>query len=249
MSINIFKNLNFYKNLQCHEKVIRDVCSNYTYNHDGPYDLENKKVSRWFDPDSVKKLPLSRCYPNCDSKVREDERYNLILYVSNYLPLFLVDLLYKDKHILIEDFGAGMGRLIFYLSKLGFDNFHAIDNFSQICPSMLEDLMKAGDIKYKLNDFKTTKPIVVNNCSSPTIFITSRFSESIELVCFYTNRRWEEMMKTGKWKEVWKPKEKIFDKLRKNFVFLCKDEDDLAVAYCREDKFEKFKSKLKEYEI
>jgi len=154
-----------------------------------------------------------------------------------------------------------IGRLFFYLSKLGFSNFHNIDNFSMLPKSFFDEMMTAGNINYHLNDV-SLQPVVVHNASTPFYFITHGLNKNkifnsasihrpnpyidaegaeknreltkLELICFYTNREWEDLA------------HKILEP--QGYRFLCKDGDDMGVAWCREDKYKEFKEKLKQYE-
>jgi len=152
MIIDVFKDYNFFKNLESYNNDIRDVCKNYKFVREGEeYDLNNKIVSGWFDPDHVKDLYISEFYPK-KVPLPYHPKFNLILHCYNYVSMYVINKLYSDrKDILIEDQAGGMGRFLYYLSKLGFSNFHNVDNFSQLCVSLFEDLMKKGSIQCKLN--------------------------------------------------------------------------------------------------
>jgi hypothetical protein len=241
--INIFKNEDLYKELEKYNQDIIDIDNKIIANKG-----KDSKISYWFDPKHVRALPLSRTSPKPDPSVQDRAEYRLILYASNYMPLFLANLLYGDrKDIMIEDFGVGDGRFLYYLSKMGFNDFSAWDNWSQCDESMFRSMMEFGNIRFALND-PTTRPIMVNSSASPFVFITHGFDDrplenqeynryqnrdisSVELVTFYTNRHWENILTP-----MFLPK--------RNFVFLCKDEGDLSVAYCRKDKYEEFHNKL-----
>ena len=259
MKINILKDLSLYKNLEKYNSVIREVSKKYVFKH-GP-DPSKGEATEWFDPNIYREAPLSRTYPKIAPEQYKKE-YCLIFYLPNYVPLFLMNALYNDrKDVLFEDFGAGMGRLIFFLSKLGFTNFHNIDNFAFLPKSLFEEMMTAGNIKYHLNDV-SLQPTVVHNASSPTYYIThglnkknifssnaayksnpyidtewaekNRELTKLELICFYTNREWEELAY-----KILQPQ---------GYRFLCRDLDDMGVAWCREDKYEEFTERLKPYE-
>ena len=106
----------------------------------------------------------------------------------------------------------------------------------------------------KLNN-PNTHPVVVNNSHAPFVFITYGFDDredprgdgkkqlhpnrdisSVELATFNANSHWENELAP-----IMLPK--------RGFRFLCKDSDDLAVAWCREDKYNEFIEKIKEYEV
>ena len=210
-------------------------------------------VSPWFDPHGVKELWLGRIYPE-PAEAKDRPEYNLIIHLSNYLPLFLIDLLYRDrKGITIEDFGCGDGRLFVYLRSMGYIKFSGWDNWSQIPYPIYGDMMRAIKTYPVLNDPRVN-PVVVNNSHAPFVFLTHGFDDrtfspygdkvrlphhgrdvsNTELVTFYSGDKWENELAPAML-----PK--------RGFRFLCKDADDLSVAWCREDKYNEFKGKLKEY--
>ena len=258
MIINILKDLSLYKNLEKYNADIREVSKSYIFKH-GP-DPSKGEATGWFDPDIYREAPLSRTYPKV-AKEQFKPEYCLIFYLPNYVPLFLINTLYQDrKDILFEDFGAGMGRLFFFLSKLGFTNFHNIDNFAFLPKSLFDEMMTIGNIKCHLNDV-SLQPVVVHNASTPFYFIThgidkknifqsgsaycpnpyidlekaeKRELTKLELICFYTNREWEKLAY-----QILEPQ---------GYKFLCKDKDDMGVAWCREDKYREFKERLEPYE-
>lgn len=234
MLIDIFKHFDssVFSNLKQYNQAIKDVSSHYKYNHGGiEYDLPNGVISRWFDPDFIKEMPTSRTYPNTAPEQFKDV-YNLVLYNGNYLGLFLINKLFANrKDILIEDIGSGVGHLLVYLYRLGFNNFHIIEDFSQINKGSLDLMMNTFDIKYQLNN-RELNPIVIHNSGVPDMSVFN-IKPSIELFICYTNRTIEN------WAREYLP--------TKNFIYLGKDMDDFAFAYCREDKFEEFKTILKPY--
>ena len=259
MIINIIKDISWINELEKYNNDIINVHSNYTFPNSS-YKPEKNEASPWFDPDKYRQAPLSRTYPNIAPEQSKAE-YKLIFYLPNYVTLFLIKELYKDrKDILIEDCGPGSGNLIFFLSKLGFTKFNVFDKFLQCPKQLFIEMMQVDNIKYTLNNF-LTKPTIANNCSAPFVYITygldkkfifrsqaeaskmtpdvvelnlNRDVSSLELICFYTNRQWEEMAY-----KILKPQ---------GYSFLCKDSDDMGVAWCRNDKLQEFKEKLKLYE-
>jgi len=214
------------------------------------YDFSKRIISAWFKPThkSIRALVLSRTYPHA-SPVQLKKQYRLFLYMSNYLFIFLLDRFYRETRndIMIEDLGAGMGVMFAYLQVLGFSQFHAVDDWSQIPQLALEELAREFNFKVKVNDHEVT-PVAVNNCGVNACDYKEKTSEDQghpaepvrsellerskkpELICFYTNRDLEgQAAKTYS---------------NKGYVYLCRDLDDLAVAYCRRDKYEEFSSKL-----
>jgi hypothetical protein len=162
--------------------------------------------------------------------------YCLYLHCSNYLPLFLIDILYTRGcdtiDPLIEDIGGGMGWLFLYLNKRGFNNFHLWDNFSQLSESVARNFVVERNLNCDINNINL-KPVITNNVGVPGILIRE-FNPNLELIVFYTNRALEEDAKTYL--------------VNNGYSFLCKDTDDLSVAYCRNDKLEEFKQKLTPYD-
>lgn len=240
MIIDIFKDSPLFLGLQKYNITLQEVGAKHEYG-------SGKPSSYWFDTNNARSLPLSRTNPYADPKIVADDRYCLVLYVSNYMSLFLLQLLYQDrKDILIEDFGCGAGWFIYYASKQGFNNFHMFENWTQVDRHLFEDVMKKGEIKYALND-KNTNPVFINSSGSPFVFITyglddrdgltyKRDLSNTEMLCFYTNRDWENNLA-----------HKALPK--RGFRFLCKDRGDLAVSWVREDKYKEFKERLDIYEV
>lgn len=254
MIIDPFKDKSMYIDLSYYNKIIAEIETSYLDN------TPSHKTSYWFNPENARDLPLSRTSPDNDPAVSAKTHYNLILYVSNYMPVFLINLLYKDRSdVLIEEFGVGSGRFPYYLSKLGFNNFSLWDNWSQCDKALCDLVLKEIAIKSTLND-PNTNPVIVNSSASPFVFITHGFDDrdneidthnlpvntfnihknrdisNVEIVFFYTNRHWENTLAPMMLPQ-------------RDFVFLCKDEDDLSVAYCKKDKHSEFIEKIKKYEI
>lgn len=233
MQINYFKDYSIWSNLAKHNNHLLDVGKQYTYSL--KYDLKKKEASYWMNPFAIKNVPVGRSYPKPHPASESDE-YNILVYLGYYLPLFLINLLYSDKTILIEDTGAGDGKFYYYLDKLGFNNFHLIENFTQ-CP---EHLLKANleGINYKLNEQDTLCPTVVTNngCFNISTNLAIRWTPSIELAVCYTHEGFdcpEFFAKAESW----------------GYKFLCRDRDNLAIAFVRADKYDEFSTKLKEYEV
>jgi len=247
--IDIFKDNTLYNTLSQYNQDLTDVGKKYIYGINNEWGAKQNIYggSGWFDPnlDSIKKLYLARTYPNNDPIVSAKEEYNLILYIPNYFSLFLINLLYLNKDICIEDFGCGPAWLVYYLSKCGYINFSLWDNWSQCKKRVFLDVVKKGKISYQLNNFKTN-PTVLNNIGSPFIFITPglniedskqiRNLSNLELICFDSGARWRNIL-APKWLG------------SKGYRYLCEDIDDLAIAYCRNDKYNEFKRKIESYEL
>lgn len=257
MRINIIRDDTWICQLAPYNDILKRVSRNYTFDFPGRipgYDVNKGEASEWFDPSRYRDAPLSRTYPKRAPEQYKKE-YQLIFYLPNYVTLFLIKELYKDrKDVLIEDCGPGNGNLFFFLAKLGFHNFHAYDKFLQCPKQLFLDTLNAANVTSKLND-DTTSPVIVNNCSAPFVFVTygldpqeiftsqittaehnrSRPLPDLELICFYTNREWENLAP------------KILKPL--GYSFLCKDSDDMGVAWCRNDKLKEFQTKLTPYSI
>lgn len=245
LRIDIFKT-NLFLDLEKHNSEIREVCSGYKFAHEGqPYDFNNKVVSYWFDPDYIRELHISEFYPD-KVAMQFERRWNLLLYISNFPSLFIINELFKDrKDILIEEQACGMGNLAFFLRKLGFNNFHFTEQFTQLCKSLLEDMMKKADINYILNKNDETNPVVMNLIGWP--FITrSNIPSNTELIGIYNNSTVHKMNEKGEI-FVMTPGGTYLQLV--DFVPLCKDNDNLATFYCRKDKFEEFSNKLEPYSV
>ena len=231
MKIDIFQNREIWTELAKYNQDIIDAWDETEGSYSG------KGGEWWFDPARIKDLYLrirdnSGLWRVCDG----DTIHSLILYPSYYLTILLINILYKDKKdILIEDVACGSGGFVFYLSKLGFNNFALIDNFSQLDKLLLETLMKKGNIKYILNQ-KDAKPIVSNGVAIPSYneIVPNHRIDSCELFCFYPSRT-------------------IFNSiipyiLSHGYVELCEDAEKTLVAFCKKEKYEEFYNKIKKYE-
>ena len=251
-NIDIFQNKNFWKKFEIHNKIITDIY----YAHKKEY------VTNWFDPQYLDRNTSTNPWCRKSNKVGKfyiqdflnPEDWNLILHPNNYLPIFLVNLLYQDrKDIVIEDVCSGMGKYVYYLSKLGFNDFSLFDNFSGVNRELLDNLMK--DIKYKVNRHDI-KPVVSNLSAYP----------------WYTSPKIMGMPGLGGWDEGTDipPKNNIpidtcelftfycasniFETIGKylldnGYVELCQDADFITVAYCKKERYKEFKGKIDFYEI
>jgi len=233
MIIDIIKNPVLFEELKQYNRDISDVTANFKFS--STYDFSDGVISPWFNPANIRDLGLSRTYPNMDPCQYRKE-YSLYLHCSNYLPLFLIDTLYSrgcssGADPLIEDIGGGMGWLFAYLKRRGFNNFHLWDNFSQLSEQTAKYFISYRELNCVIND-ASLQPTIVNNVGVPGVLVRE-LNPNLELVTFYTNRELE------------KSASAYFP--ANGFSFLCKDTDDLAVAYCRNDKLVEFKQKLKPY--
>lgn len=239
MTIDIFKYPWLYLYLEKFNQDIRDICGRHTVvrRTNEPYIPANGGSSWWFHPDAIRELPLPRTYPHC-SQLLSEPKFNLILFGANYPSLFLINELFADrKDIFIEDYACGMGRLIYYLSKCGFKNFNCIENFSQVAECLLEDTLKTANlgIRYNRDDIRCQ---VVNIVGYPTYY--RKVNTCVELFLLYENINYE--LPNSKL-------EPLSSRLEQNnYKFLCTDSDTMIRAYCRVDKYDEFREKLKHYE-
>lgn len=236
MIIDYFKHQDLWLSLAEHNQYLLSVGKTYKYHF--KYDTTKKEASPWLDPANVKRIPCPKKYPEVNEDIFNDTRFNLAIHTSYYLPIFLCNLLYKSKQdILIEDAGGGDGKWFYYLNKLGFYNFHIIDNFSHLPKQLLDDNMKQDNINYLLNDLSLL-PTVVNNVGCYGIFphIAPRITRSMELLTCYSHEKFDCI-------EFYNEMEKL------GFKFLCRDFANIAIAFCRIDKYDEFITKLKPYNI
>lgn len=242
MIIDVFKDPNFFKSLEPYNKIIWEACKTATFAKEGQeYDLPNNKVSYWFNPNHLGELHLSKNYPNKTYKVTKNKKFKLLLYFPNYISLYLINLLYKNrKDVLIEDMACGMGRVDVYLRQLGFTNFHFTENFCQVSEALLKTTMKLANIDYTLNQLNT-EPVIINLVGW-TKLTRSTIPDSVELLCFYNREDLVEVREDGLYvvsdSDEYKP--------IKDFKFLCTDVDELTNVFCRKDKYEEFSNLLTE---
>jgi hypothetical protein len=211
-------------------------------------------ADNWFNPKNYRKQPFSRHYPFLDELINNRPEYKLIFHLSNYLPLFLIKLLYAErKDILIEDVGCGNGNLIYYLAKSGFKNFSTFDNWCECPKELFDEMMKEVGVTPSLNILKVN-PVVIHNSSAPRLcyiapaidkgtyepedmryFKVERDLSNTELICFYCNKDWRIRA------------DDILPKM--DFTYLCRDNDELGYAYCRSDKITEFQGKLAQWAL
>lgn len=236
ITIDIFKGHTLYKSLQQYNKSIERVSLSSNYEKGGFYNTKENEASLWFDYRRVRETLLNACYPNIHP-VQKDARLCLHTHAPNHIALLLINLLYEDKEILIEDICCGMGNLIFFLSKLGYKNFNAIDNFSQLPQELFERLMKKGNIKYFLNHMKY-EAVVSNLIGYPHYIKIDEnnnpfVSSFLELfLCSFDLENKELSLINNEYCK------------RLDFVPLCKDKYSMLYAYCRKNKYEEFSEKL-----
>lgn len=240
IDIDIFKDVATWNSISKWNSIVESVARQAVYPKSGEFDTTQGEASFWFSPDKVRHTPLPAFYPEIHP-VQLDPRFNLVMHCANHVALSLINILYRDrKDILIEDICCGMGNLLFYLSRLGFTNFNAIDNWSQVPESLFRDLMSRGTINYTLND--THSKAVVSSLIAYTVYpkVDSSKKEiipdSLELFLPYVplipGSSHLSINNTAFFRE-------------KKFVCLARDPFFRMVwAYCREDKYEEFSTKL-----
>lgn len=228
MKIDLFRD-GLFDSLKKYNQEIIDVCDRHVI-HPFPKHKDGTGSAWWFDPRNIQKLHLTSTwkergeiiYPEPNPLVY-DKKFCLILYVPNYLALWLTNKL-MPKDALFEDLGCGLSQVSFYLSKLGFTNFSFVENFTHLSQELFYDFMNSAGIKFFLNK-KETKPRVTNIVGHHPY--PKEITRSTELFVTYPKDELVEM----------------FDKLE-GYSFLCEDSDGLARAYARNDKLEEFKEKL-----
>lgn len=242
MNIDIFKDTELWGKLRQYNQEIIDI-----YNKDG-----GKGSTHWFDPKCLARTVWMR-KSNKPGKffykdLKQPNNWKLVLHPSNYLNIFLANLLYQDrKGVLIEDVCSGAGRLSYYLSKLGFNNFSFIDDFSGVTKGLFDAMREKSDpSKYILNQ-KETKPVISNLANFP--WYSSHYTreednpsppkgddvplDSCELFTFYCANAI--FVYIGKYL------------LENGYVELCQDEDYTQVAFCKKEKHDEFTSKIEKY--
>lgn len=244
ISIDVFKGCHIYNYLEQFNDIVNKVGNSTRYKKDGNYNTKNNEASFWFDPEKARYTPLPANYPDLQV-VQFDPRLNLTLHCANYMVLLILETLYNDKRdILIEDICCGMGNLIFYLSKLGFKHFNAIDNFSQLPQSAFENLMKEGYINYTLNDMNA--PAIVSSLIAYIRYVKINkegqqvIPDSLELFSSYVP------LSPGN-NNLHLDADKFFNE--DNFTCLANDPDRLLWVYCKEHKYDEFRQKLEKIKL
>ena len=245
MIVDIFKDRQVFDTLEKHNSTIREVCRKVRFARPGQeYDIPNNLVSYWFDPDYLRQLPIVKNYPRKSPEITFDPKWNLLLFFANYLPLYLTHLFYGSdrKYITIEDMAGGMGALVFYLSELGFINFHITEQFTQVSPFLLDSLMKAGEISYQLNkeDFAPT----VINLSEWTHITRTFIPDSCELICLYNNPGIWYIDHGMLYIRSYNSHIAVPD-----FVKLCSDNDGTSDAFCHVRKYDEFSALLRSRKV
>lgn len=239
--IDSLKGQALYKSLEQYNILIDKACANFSFTSN-TYDVKNNQGSFWFDPRCVRDLAISHVYPKT-LPVQKDKKFCLTLYAPNYFSLLLINTLYDNKDILIEEQAGGMGALLMYLNKLGYNNFNMIDNFTQLPKKLYDDFMVACNINPKLNDWECIPNIV--NLIGYTYFIKPIKPET-ELVICYNNTS---LMVQGDRENIMF-RDQCLEKysVLENKVWLASDKYGLANAYCNKDKLEEFYQKLEKYQ-
>ncbi len=254
INIDVFKDNGLYRYLEQYNPIVEQIARSANYQKEGDYNVEQNEASFWFNPDKQRKTWFPQTYPK-PHPIQEDIRLNLCMHCANCASILLINTLFQNrKYILIEDICCGMGNFIFYLSKLGFNNFAAIDNFSQLPKSMFTNLMKEGNIKYTLNDFENnpivtniiafTKYVKRNVISKERMIVDGQdhihevygpeiIPDSIELfLTYYPINPGNNNLHIDN------------DKFFERFTPLSKDSYGMIYGYCRNDKYNEFQEKL-----
>jgi len=221
MIINVFKDHRFWQKLQKHTKELVNAVKDY--------DFTAKGKSPWFDPKVFREYPLTTDPADGYGKspVTHHPKFQLLLYCANYPAIRVIDTLYKEnKDILIEDYACGATYFAYYLSKLGFNYYSFIENFSQVRKELFDIVTTKSDVDYTLNDL-TVKPTVVNIVGYPWY---EKEIPDAELFCIYPC---DNMFKTV-----------IATLEKRGYKELCHDSDGLLYFYCKERYLEEWQKKL-----
>ena len=223
--IDVFRD-DFFKNLEQYNEVLIDALGKHKFNNEGINHV-------WFSPIGVHNQPLTTDEDGVPSPLVKDPKFNLFLYCANYPALFVINLLYNErKSVLVEDFPCGSGNFIYYLSKLGFDNFSLIDDFTQVKKEVFDDAMKLVCGGRVINDYRA-EPIVLNSVGLPWFY--RRLPLSAELICIYPHKNFLESF--------------IPHMKQRGYKELCWDSDKLQVFLCRPDKYDEFSAKIAQYKV
>lgn len=236
MKINFFKNDGkqlFDSLLPCND-IIQQVYNKHEL-------IGEKRSEWWFNPVKYQDMEMPPCNTGIHTKnkllklknLKDARLFQLYLYFPNYITILLLNTLFQNrKDILIEDLCGGDGRLFLFLSKLGYNNFSLIDNFSQLNEQLFYGMMKTNNLRYILND-NNTRPIVISHMGYP-LYPKNNLPDSVELICQYGNTRAKEM---------------LFELIKNDeYIELCRDCNEISVAYCRKDKYDEFLTLIKPYE-
>jgi len=244
LTIDIFKNNDLFDRLSKYNYII-ELGDHVDLIDKAPYPA-------WFVPKTQVFNPTVRSYPNVDS-ISCDPKWKINLTIVNYMVVFLSHVLYQDrKDIIIEDMGCGVGYLFLYLSKLGFRNFSAIENFSHIPKPCFDALIYYVDGNVALNKVDINPHVINTTLNFFSRRITSDGNVFIELCLLpdydkkiekdnslvYVNSNLELFV------NFYHRRSSI---LGDDFKLLCVDSNDMTEAYCRKDKYNEFVEKLTPY--
>ena len=237
MHINIFKHDGkqlFDSLLPCNE-IIQQVYNKYEQ-------IGNQRSTWWFDPPRYVEMNFNSRNTVYDKNnptiylhkkdLKNSKYFKLYLYCPNYITILLLHVLFKNrKDILIEDLCGGDGRLFLFLSKLKYNNFSMIDDFSQVNKHLFNGMMADNNLSFVLNN-SNTQPIVISHMGYP-LYPKNNLPDSVELICQYGNSDSRKM---------------LFKLFNNKYVELCTDSNEISTAYCRKDKHEEFLEIIKPYE-
>lgn len=229
MRINIFENLELWNTLCIHNDKLKEYFKDFSLINDyWWFNLENLHTVGF----CIREYDATFVLGNFDCEWYKPYK-KLLMHPANYTALALIDLLYTNKNILIEDLACGMSQLTFYLSHLGYTNFNLIDNFSQIRRQWIIDFLKRTNITYTLNEFSCRPTVINQSCYNKVI--KHSIPDSTELIILYSNSTLL--------------KEMLPILQSYNFVELCEDYFRMNVVYCRQNKYSEFNDKLTPYII
>lgn len=236
MLIDIFKD-NLFEPLSKYNQEIYAVCDKHKIQKFGlGIDTARGDSCWWFDPRRTSDLPLTTSWNKTESVVYPEpeqfvygKEFCLSLYAPNYVSLFLITKLFPDKSTLIEDWACGLSQLTFFLSKLGYNNFSHIENFSQISEGLAKDMWEHISGNKSLNNDQLL-PKVINIVGYHPY--TKTIPHEVELLLVY-------------------PKKGMIDTFLslKGYTNICTDSHKLLYAFAREDKAEEFRKVLEGYEV
>lgn len=251
--LDINKGLPLFKSLEQYNPIVKGVAASADYSQGYTYDLAKRQASFWFDPNQVRKTPMPKDYPKTDP-IQEDPRLSLTLHIANYMSILIINALYADvkETIVIEDMCCGMGNLIFFLASLGFCNFSALDNFTQLPQWMFQSLMLEAvkvnpKFRYTLNNYER-RPDVSNivayteyirrqdNSQPVSIENDALIPEPVELFLSYVPLGPTE-------RSLRMNNDRFFEK----YVCLARDPHRMIWAYCTPDKHKQFVERLQSY--